>query len=70
MTELLKRVDVADLERAQLRTAGLLNGEQLRSLDAVHVAAALRWQADAVLTYDHRQAKAAQDVGIRVLAPR
>ena len=70
VTELLEVVDIAELERAQLRTAGLLSGEQLRSLDALHVASAPRWQADAVLTYDHRQAQAAQDAGIRVLAPR
>ena len=70
VTELLEGVVVAELERAQFRMAGLLNGEQLRSLDALHVASALRWQADAVLTYDHRQAQAAQDAGIRVLAPR
>ena len=70
VTELLEGVDVAELERAQFRTAGLLSGEQLRSLDALHVASALRWQADAMLSYDHRQAQAAQDAGIRVLAPR
>ena len=57
-------MDVAELERVQLRTAGLLTGEQLRSLDA------LRWQGDAMLSYDVRQAQAAQDAGIRVLAPR
>lgn len=70
VTRLLEGVDLADLERAQFRTAGLLGGNQLRSLDALHVASALRWQADAVLTYDHRQAEAVEAAGIRVLAPR
>ena len=69
VTELLEGVDVAELERAQFRTAGLLSGEQLRSLDALHVASALRWQADAMLSYDIRQAQAAKDAGILVLAP-
>jgi predicted nucleic acid-binding protein len=70
VTQLLEGVDVADLERAQFRTAGLLGGNQLRSLDALHVASALRWQADAVMTYDHRQAEAVEAAGVRVLAPQ
>ncbi|UZJ24865.1 type II toxin-antitoxin system VapC family toxin [Rhodococcus antarcticus] len=70
VTELLEGVDVAELERAEFRTAGLLTGAQLRSLDALHVASALRWQADAVVTYDHRQADAVEAAGIRVLVPR
>ena len=42
------------------RAAGLLPGAELRSLDALHVAAALRWGADGVVTYDWRQATAAR----------
>lgn len=67
---LLEGVDVAELERAQYRTAGLLGGPHVRSLDALHVAAALRLRADVLLTYDHRQADAARQAGIRVEAPR
>jgi uncharacterized protein len=51
------------------RTAGLLPGTELRSRDALHVAAALRWGADGVVTYDERQAGAARAVGLSVATP-
>ncbi|WP_142060425.1 PIN domain-containing protein [Pseudonocardia kunmingensis] len=50
------------------REAGLLPGRHLRSLDALHVAAALRRDADVMLSYDHRQLAAADAVGLRTLS--
>ena len=45
--------------------------EQLRSLDAVHLAAALELgdELDAIVTYDDRMAAAARALGIAVVAP-
>jgi hypothetical protein len=44
----------------------------LRSLDAIHLATArlLSPELTALLTYDDRLAKAAEDAGVPVLAPR
>jgi predicted nucleic acid-binding protein len=43
----------------------------LRSLDAIHVATAvqLRPLLDAFVSYDHRQAAVAREVGLRVVSP-
>ena len=41
----------------------------LRTLDALHLEAAMRLDATAVLTYDHRLGKAARAVGLQVIAP-
>ena len=44
---------------------------ELRTLDAIHLAAALALSDDlaAVLTYDHRMADAARARGVEVVAP-
>jgi len=69
VTLVLERLDLLVPDDEVLRTAGLLPDASLRSLDALHVAAALRWGADAVATYDERQARAARAVGLEVVAP-
>jgi predicted nucleic acid-binding protein len=69
VTLVLERLDLLVPDDEVFRTAGLLPGTALRSLDALHVAAALRWGADAVATYDERQALAARAVGLEVVAP-
>ncbi len=69
VTLVLERLDLLVPDDEVFRTAGLLPGTALRSLDALHVAAALRWGADAVVTYDERQALAARAVGLEVVAP-
>jgi len=69
VTLLLERLDLLLPDDAVFRDAGLLPGSALRSLDALHVAAALRWAADAMVTYDERQAAAARAVGLEVAAP-
>lgn len=69
VTALLDRLDVIDLDREVYREAGLLPGKKLRSLDALHVAAALRAGADVMVTYDARQAAAAEASGLPVVAP-
>lgn len=69
VTRLLDGVSLATLDRAVFRGAALLPMPYLRTLDAIHLEAALRLQADAVLTYDHRLTKAARAVGVDVVAP-
>lgn len=69
VTLVLERLDLLMPDDTVFRDAGLLPGSALRSLDALHVAAALRWTADAVVTYDERQAAAARAVGLDVAAP-
>ncbi len=49
--------------------AGAFVDPTLRSLDALHVAAAVECGATTIYTYDSRQASAAQRVGIIVAAP-
>lgn len=69
VTHLLERFDLVESDRSLHREAGLLPGRHLRSLDALHLAVALRVDADVMVTYDHRQADAAQTIGLPVLAP-
>ena len=53
-----------------LDTAGRLGSAPVRSLDAVHLASALRvTPLTALLTYDHRMADAAGALGLPVAAP-
>lgn len=66
---LLDGVSLAALDRATYRAAGLLPMSYLRTLDALHLEAALRLDVDAVLTYDHRLGEAARSVGLEVIAP-
>lgn len=69
VTQLLERFDLVETDRSLYREAGLLPGRHLRSLDALHLAVALRVGADVMVTYDHRQADAANTAGLPVLAP-
>lgn len=70
VTSLLERVDLYETTPNTFRQAGLLPGEHLRSLDALHLAAAMAIDADQLLTYDHRMTSAALDIGLPVIAPR
>ena len=69
VTHLLERFDLMETDRSLYREAGLLPGRHLRSLDGLHLAAALRVGADVMVTYDRRQADAADAAGLPVLAP-
>ncbi len=66
---LLDGVDIAALDRATYRSAGLLPMPYLRAIDALHLEAAIRLDVDAVLTYDRRLAEAARSVGLDVVSP-
>lgn len=70
VSELLDRFDLVEPDRAIFVEAGLLPGPHLRSLDALHIAVAVRVAADSMVAYDLRQADAARAAGIRVVAPK
>lgn len=65
----LEGVNLAGLDRAAFRSAGLLPMPGLRSLDALHLESAIRLNADAILTYDLRLAEAAGTLGLEVVSP-
>lgn len=69
VTDLLDRFDLYEPDRAVFVEAGLLPGLRLRSLDALHVAVAIRIEADEFVAYDVRQGEAARAVGLRVVTP-
>ncbi len=68
---LLGGLVLLELDVATLRRAALLPPATLRSLDALHLAAALtvRDRITAVVAYDQRLSAAAQDHGLLVLSP-
>jgi predicted nucleic acid-binding protein len=67
---LLDDVELILLDDELLDLAGELEAP-LRSLDAIHLAAALELgdELEAVVTYDSRMARAAEALGLRVLEP-
>lgn len=68
--EVLAACALRPLDRALLEDAGAFPEPGLRSLDAVHVAAALRiGSVDGFVTYDDRQAAAARHRGLVTIRP-
>jgi uncharacterized protein len=69
--KLLNRIDLVALDDELLDDAGLLGTGALRSLDAIHLAAARSLGQDlvAVVTYDSRMAVAATALGLDVVSP-
>jgi len=67
----LRGVALLDVDRELLDDAGLLRPCEVRSLDAIHVAAALAIGPDlgVVITYDQRMADAARGQGLGVVGP-
>lgn len=69
VSDLLTRIDLIDPSRSIFHEAGVLPGPTLRSLDAVHLATALRIEADVVVAYDLRLLDAARDLGLAIDSP-
>lgn len=69
VTEVLDGMQLFEVERADYSSAGLLPGRDLRSLDALHLAVAVRLGVDCFVTYDARQAAAAAELGLVVISP-
>jgi predicted nucleic acid-binding protein len=68
----LESVTLVSLARSTFDRAGELEPESMRSLDALHLAAALELGDDleGFVTYDDRLAEAVRRYGIPVIAPR
>jgi uncharacterized protein len=69
VSEVLARVALVDPDRSLFHEAGLLPGATLRSLDALHLATALRLAA-VVVAYDARLVASATALGLDVVSPR
>lgn len=68
--ELIDATALQPLDDGLLAGAGALDEPSLRSLDAIHLAAALTlYPIDAFVTYDKRQAAVARLAGLRTTAP-
>jgi uncharacterized protein len=68
--ELLEAIAMLPLEDSILMAAGALEEPVLRTLDAIHLAAALALSPlDAFVSYDERQSAAARLVGLRTVTP-
>lgn len=69
---LLRRLDLIQLDEELLDAAAMVDGGLLRSLDAIHLAAALLLgdSLTSVITYDQSMTAAAAAVGLTVSAPR
>ena len=66
---LLRGCVLVSVSSPLLRSARLLASASLRTLDAVHLASAMRIEADELVAYDLRLLKAARDQGMRVVSP-
>jgi len=71
VADVLTRFAFVELDPDLASMAARTGSATLPALDAIHVAAALRLgsEVDSFLTYDRRQARAAGEAGLRVLAP-
>ncbi|QOR69869.1 type II toxin-antitoxin system VapC family toxin [Ruania alkalisoli] len=69
VSRVLDGVGLAALDRAVYRSAGFLPMPYLRTFDALHLEAAMRLDASAILTYDRRLGEAARSAGLNVIAP-
>jgi uncharacterized protein len=68
---LLQLIPLLEVDRALFRQAGLMGPSHIRSLDAIHIAAAMSLGPDlgVLITYDERMAAAATLYGLPVAFP-
>lgn len=68
----LRGISLIRLDDDLLERAAELEPPSVRSLDAIHIAAALSLGPDlaAIITYDERMSQAAAAIGLPVVAPR
>lgn len=69
VSELLEGIDLYEVPSSLFREAGLFPGGSRRSLDALHLAAAVRIGVDQVVSYDTSMSDAARALGLGVIAP-
>jgi len=68
----LRRVDLIAIDDRILDSAGILEEQVLRTLDAIHLATAMAVgdDLDAIVTYDERMVEAARLLGLSTASPR
>lgn len=66
----LAEVDLVALTRGLLERAADATSEELRSLNAIHLATALEIDPDDFVAYDQRLLEAAMAAGLRTASPR
>lgn len=64
----LENVAIVEHEKTDFRRAGFIDGTSLGSLDALHLATALRVQADVMITRDRTLAAACEAEGLSLLS--
>lgn len=69
ISDFLDGVDLFELPRSLFLEAGLIAGGHLRSVDALHLAAAIRIGVERIVTYDARMVDAARSLGMDVMSP-
>jgi predicted nucleic acid-binding protein len=69
--DVLNRIELVRLNNAVLSAAGVMKPDELRSLDAIHLATAALFETTLsdLVTYDARLATAAQAHGWAVVSP-
>ena len=67
---LLSSCMLVDVSDALVRAAAGLATRSVRTLDALHLASALRIEADQLVAYDQRLLEAAAESGLAVASPR
>jgi predicted nucleic acid-binding protein len=65
----LDEADLVAIDRELLETAISWTSARVRTIDAIHLASALRVGAREILVYDRRLAEAAVAAGLDVLSP-
>jgi predicted nucleic acid-binding protein len=68
VTAILDNVSLFEMPRSLYYAAGILPGQHLRSLDALHLATAVRLGVEILITYDNRMQELAADLGVNVMA--
>ena len=63
----LARMNIVDHTPVDFRQAGLLQSRELGTLDALHLATAIRTQASAMMTFDTRLERSCVALGLPVL---
>lgn len=66
ITRLVSGIFILPIDAGVITSAGVIPGQHLRTLDAIHLASALRISATSVVTHDRRMAAAAVDLGLVV----
>jgi predicted nucleic acid-binding protein len=69
VSDVLALVSLVVPTRSLFFQAGVLQGQHLRSLDALHVATAILLRVESFISYDGRQCEAARAVGLTVGGP-